>query len=422
MVNERRSFISVLGGVLGALSLSQLSITSEVLADSKKLDYGNSDFWEWVRRQYSVSPNIMNLNNGGVSPQPVFVQDALDKYTRLSNEAPSYYMWRILDEGRIALKNNLSILAGCSTDEIAINRNSTESLNTIIFGLDLKQGDEIIISKYAYPNMMNAWKQREKRDGVKLVWLDFKLPIEDDEEILDYYRKAITPKTRIVHITHIINWSGQVLPARKIADLAHSNGAEVIVDGAHSFAHLDYSIPDLDCDYYGTSLHKWLCAPFGTGMLYIKKEKIKNIWALLSAVDPDGEEIKKFESLGTRNFPAEMAIGYSLDFHNNIGSKRKADRLFHLKNYWAEQLLDNKKIKFHTSLKKQYSGAIANISIDGKTGSDIAIDLWAKYRIHVVAIKHEELDGIRITPNIYTNHRDLDKLVVALNEISISKT
>jgi len=233
------------------------------------------DFWYHIQQSFTVSPSLINLNNGGVSPAPKTVQDAMKRYYDYSNEAPSYYMWRILDQGREPLRNNLANIAGCSPEEIAINRNSSEGLETIIFGLQLKAGDEVVAALQDYPNMINAYKQREMRDGIKMKWISLELPSEDEDYLVRQYVSAFTPKTKVVHITHIINWNGQILPVKKIANEAHKRGIEVIVDGAHSFAHFNFKIPDLDCDYFAASLHKWLYAPIGTGVLYVKKEKIK---------------------------------------------------------------------------------------------------------------------------------------------------
>ena len=383
---------------------------------------GDEDFWALIREQYTTSANMINLNNGGVSPQPKPVQDAHIRYYQYCNEAPSYYMWRVLDHGREPLREKLANLAGCSAEEIALNRNTTEGLNTIIFGLNLKAGDEVVLSKYDYPNMMNAWKQREKRDGIKLNWVDFDLPEENEDVIVQKFAAAITPNTKIVHITHMLNWTGQILPARKIADVAHAKGCEVIVDGSHSFVHIDYKIPDLDCDYYATSLHKWLCAPFGTGMMYIKKGKVKNVWALLSAPIPDADNIGKFESIGTRSFAAEMAVGNAVDFQYLIGSKRKEERLRYLKNYWCSKALkDVPGFKLHTSLKDSFSCAIANFSIEGKKPEDIDTRLWDKWRIHTTTVNHEKIHGVRVTPHVYTSLYDLDRLVEALKQIATEK-
>jgi selenocysteine lyase/cysteine desulfurase len=378
----------------------------------------DEDFWNWIKESFTTSPNLINLNNGGVSPQPKVVQDAHIRYYQYCNEAPSYYMWRILDAGREALRSKLADLAGVSADEIAINRNSTEGLNTIIFGLNLKAGDEVVLSKFDYPNMVNAWKQREKRDGIKLNWIEIPQPAEDDNTIVDLYRKAITPKTKIVHITHLINWTGNIVPSKKIADMAHSKGCEVIVDAAHSFGHIDFKIEDTGADYLATSLHKWMCAPFGSGLMYIKKDKIKNIWALLSAVEPEGTDIRKFESLGTRSMASEMAIGAAVDFHLLIGAKRKEDRLRYLKNYWVEKTKDLPKLKTYTSLKPEYSCALHCVGFDGWKAQEIDTYLYEKHKVHVVSIVHEGVNGIRVTPSVYTSTKDLDVLVKGLTNFS----
>jgi selenocysteine lyase/cysteine desulfurase len=327
-------------------------------------------------------------------------------------------MWRILDAGREALRSKLADVAGVSPEEIAINRNSTEGLNNIIFGLNLKAGDEVVLSKYDYPNMTNAWKQREKREGIKLVWIDIPQPLDDDNAIVDLYKNATTSKTKIVHVTHVINWTGFIVPVRKIADMAHSKGCEVIVDAAHSFAHIDYKIEDTGADYLATSLHKWMTAPFGSGLMYIKKDKIKNIWALLSSSEPDGSDIRKFESIGTRSMASEMAIGAAADFHNLIGAKRKEDRLRYLKNYWVEKTKDLPGAKLYTSLKPQYSCALTNIGFEGWKANDIDTYLYDKHKVHVVSIVYEKVNGIRITPNVYTSTKDLDVLVKGLTAFS----
>ena len=428
METNRRSFMKKVGLTAGAFSLTSFinnSFGNELKEAFKRVESmapselaSDEDFWYWVQQSYTVSSSMINLNNGGVSPQPKVVQDAFVKYNELCNEAPSFYMWRILDKGREPLRNKLADLAGCSPEEIAINRNSTEALNSVIFGLDLKAGDEVVLTKYDYPNMINAWKQREKRDGIKLVWLDFKLPIEDEKSIVSQFENAFTDKTKVAHITHMINWTGQLLPVKAIAAAANKKGIEVIVDGAHTFAHIDYKISDLGCDYFGTSLHKWLCAPFGTGMLYIKKDKIKNVWPLLGSDNPQGEDIRKFETLGTRSFPTEQAIGNAINFHLAIGIKRKEARLRYLKNYWAEKAIKIPGVKLNTSLKPEFSCALANFSIEGMKPEDIDTQLYDKYRIHTVGINWENVHGVRVTPNVYTTIKDLDLLVKAITEIA----
>jgi selenocysteine lyase/cysteine desulfurase len=432
MAANRRTFVKQAGAFAGGLTLT--SFASPLFGEkmqAHKLLYKNleaellsgmtdDDFWNWIKESYSVTNSPINLNNGGVSPQPRVVQEMHEKYLSMCNEGPSYFMWQILDQGREPLRTKLAGLAGCSPDEIAINRNTTEALNTIIFGLNLKAGDEVVLTRQDYPNMINAWKQREKRDGIKLVWLNLELPSDDEEYLVNQFTSAFTSKTRLVHITHMINWNGQVLPVKAIAEKAHARDIEVLVDGAHTFAHLEYNIPDLDCDYFGTSLHKWLCAPFGTGMMYIKKDKIKNIWPLLSSGEPGSEDIRKFETLGTRSFPAEMSIGTALDFHYTIGSKRKEERLRFLKNYWAEKAVQIHGVKILTSLKPQFSGALGLFAIDGMTSGDISSALFTKYKIHTSPTNWENIHGVRVTPHVYTSTRELDLLVHAIEEIAHS--
>ncbi|GAB3795411.1 aminotransferase class V-fold PLP-dependent enzyme [Spirosoma humi] len=427
MPTSRRTFFRQSGAALtGALTLPSFLPdayarpfeTADRVLKSAAEWAQDEDFWAWVKSEYTVSPTLLNLNNGGVCPQPKVVQDAHIRFYQYANEAPSYYMWRILDQGRETLREKLADLAGCSAEEIAINRNATEGLNTVIFGLNMKAGDEVVLTRQDYPNMLNAWKQREKRDGVKLVYLNLDLPSENEDALVEQFVKAFTPRTKVVHITHVVNWVGQVLPVRKIADEAHKRGIEVIADGAHSFALFDFKIPDLGADYYATSLHKWLCAPFGSGMLYIRQNKIRNVWALLSNNEPDGTDIRKFESLGTRSFASEMAIGTAIDFHNGIGTARKFARAHYLKNYWMERVRELPGVKIHTSLKPEYAGAVALFSIDGMKSGEVESQLLGKYKIHTSPIDWENIHGVRVTPHVYHTPKDLDRLVTAITAIA----
>ena len=427
MTVDRRLFLKQLGAGLGALSLGATLFPDKVSgkgtslfdpADGPPEGASDEDFWAWVKESYTVSPNILNLNNGGVSPQPQVVQNLFEKYNRLCNEAPSYYMWQILDQGREALRADLANFAGCSPGEIAIDRNTTEALDTIIYGFPLQAGDEVVLTKQDYPNVINAFKLREKRDGIVLKWINLQLPTEDEDELAQAYISAFTDKTRLVNVTHIINWIGQIVPVKRIAAAAHARGIDVMVDGAHSFALLDYKIPDLDCDYFGTSLHKWMCAPFGSGLLYVKKDKISKIWALYPDDQPLSELIQKFERLGTRSFASEMAIGGALDFHLAIGTKRKEARLRYLKDYWANQVKDLPAIHFKTSLNPKFSCVIGLVSVDGMKPGEVNSFFFDKYKIHTTGIDWENISGVRVTPNVYTSTHDLDRLVSAIKELS----
>jgi len=429
-MTTRRSFFQKTISAAGALSLAPLAAkavaedVSDALFSLNKLSpaagLNDEELWSRIAQAYTVSPNILNLNNGGVSPQPKVVQDAVDRYYHLSNEGPTYYMWQILDKGREPLRRKLADLAGTSNETIAVNRNATEALATVTWGLTLNKGDEIIMTKQDYPNMIHAWKQKELRDGIKITWLNLVLPIENEEEIVNAFVKATTAKTKIWHITHMINWTGQIMPVKKLCDEARKRNIISIVDGAHTFAHMDFKVSDFNPDYFGTSLHKWLSAPFGTGMLYVKKENIAGLWPLFPNDKPQSADIRKFETLGTRSFAPEQAIGQAIDFHLAIGSKRKADRLHYLKNYWCEKVKTNPRVKLNISLKQEFSCALGNFSIDGMEPDVIANKLMGEFQIHTVAIKWENISGVRVTPHVYTSTKDLDRFVDAVLKLAAS--
>ena len=415
-------------GAFSATSLFNLSLAKGLSSANDAVEgysplevAGDEDYWTVIQQAYTVDRNIINLNNGGVSPSPRIVQEAVERYNKMANEGPSYFMWRILDQGREPLRQKLATLAGCSAEEISINRNATEALITVIYGLDLQPGDEVLGTKQDYPNMINAWKQKALRQGIKYTQISFNFPIENDEEIVAAYEKAITPKTKIIHVTHMVNWLGQIMPVQKIARMAHAKGIEVVCDGAHSFGLMDFKIPDLECDYFGTSLHKFLSAPIGSGMLYIKKEKISKIWPLVCNDTPRGTDIRKFETLGTRSFPIEQGIGEALNFHNAIGPKRKEERIRYLKNYWANKVKDIPGVSLSTSLKPEYSCAICGVSIQGMTPQELDKQLFDKYKVHVVGITWENISCVRVTPHVYTTLQDLDTFAGAIEEIAKSK-
>ncbi|MBS1503860.1 MAG: aminotransferase class V-fold PLP-dependent enzyme [Bacteroidetes bacterium] len=427
-MTNRRHFIkqaAMLTSAFSAASLFNRVHAEEWNNAAKKIQHLTSaeaaqdeDFWTVIQQAYTVNPDLINLNNGGVSPAPLVVQQAVARYNDLSNEGPSYYMWRILDQGREPLRQKLADLAGTLPDEIAVNRNSTEALNTMIYGLPLAAGDEVIGTKQDYPHMIQAYNKLAIRNGIVYKQLSFDFPIEDDAQIVKAYEDAITPKTRLIHVTHMINWVGQIMPVRKIADMAHARGIEVLVDGAHSFGLLDFKIPDLHCDYFGTSLHKFLSAPIGSGMLWIKKEKIEKVWPMVCGDKPHDPDIRKFEDLGTRSFPIEQGIGEAINFHEGIGSKRKEERIRYLKNYWASRVKDIPNVKLHTSLRPEFSCAICGVSIGGMTPAELDNTLLGDYRIHTVGIVWENISCVRVTPHVYTRTKDLDKLVTAIEEIA----
>ena len=425
-MNNRRSFMKKSAALsLGAFGINSLfnELHAADFQDAEKFwdpaSETNDDYWATIQEAYTASKSdVIILNNGGVSPSPLVVQEALEKYNRQAAQGPSYYMWRIMDKGREPLRQRLAAMGGCDPEEIAINRNATEALNTVIFGLPLQKGDEVIGMKYDYPNMMNAWRQRQLRDGIVYKQLSFDFPIENDAQIVKAYEDAITPQTKIIHVTHVVNWVGQIMPVKKISQMAHKKGIEVIVDGAHSFGLLDFKISDLECDYFGTSLHKFLSAPVGSGMMWVKKDKIAKIWPLVCNHEPTSGDIRKFETLGTRSFCIEQAIGEAINFQEGIGTKRKQERIHYLKKYWAEKAQQIPGVKIHTSLKPEYSCAIAGVSVDGLKPGELDSKFFNDFKIHTTPVSYEGVHCVRVTPHVYTKISDLDKLVGALEKIS----
>ncbi|MEN3041179.1 MAG: aminotransferase class V-fold PLP-dependent enzyme [Bacteroidia bacterium] len=406
---DRREFLK------GILVTNLLSAAPPSLTDVWLPDENEEDFWRSIRGEFMLHPSLINLNNGGVSPHPRSVVEALFRLELTANEAPAYVMWRIQDQ-KEPIRQRLAAIGGADPEEIAIVRNSTEALETVIFGLSLKPGDEVIAAESDYPSMIAAWKQREARDGIKVRWVRLPLPTEDENKLIAPYLEAITPRTRVIHLTHLINWTGQIVPVEKITVEAQKRGIFTIVDAAHSYAHLPLSFRAMGCDAAGVSLHKWLCAPFGTGLLYVKKDRIREIWPLFAApADRKSDDIRKFEHLGTRSIPTEQAIAAAIDFHERIGSMRKFERLKRLRQYWLSKALQIPKIKSLTP--DRLAGALATIQVEGWTPQKLADYLLEKHRILVASIDWAGLQGIRVTPHVYTTFEELDILVNALQSL-----
>lgn len=423
---SRRSFIqqfskaSLAGLALPYLDTHQLPA---IAAYKNRAGYTDEElvaderFWGRVQQAYTVSPNLINLNNGGVSPQVQTVQDAEDQLNRQANQGPAYYMWRIQDKQRINVKRSLARLGGCSPDEIALLRNATEALENLLFGFDLQPGDEVITTDQDYPSMLAALDQRQRRDGIVVKKIQVPVPLTDPQVLIDRYAAAITPKTKLLLVCHMINLTGQILPVKAITDLGRSKGIPVIVDGAHTFGQIPFTMDEIGADYFGTSLHKWLCAPFGTGMLYVRKEKIASVWPLMGSVEEEWDSITKFEHIGTRSLPAELAIGEAIAFHEILGTALKARRLRYLTDYWVSKVNELPGVRFNTAFTREQYGAIANIRIEGLTPQELQRALFRDYRLFTVAIDHPDVQGVRVSPNIYTRLSDLDLLVEAIHRL-----
>src|SRR5213594_116680 len=377
----------------------------------------DEDFWLDVQQAFTLDRTIINLNNGGVSPSPRVVQEAMRRYLENSNTAPVYTMRQVLEPEIEAVRRRLAASFGCDPEEMAITRNASEALEIVQLGIPLERGDEVLTTNQDYPRMLTTWHQRERRQGIVLKEIGFPVPPPSQDDLADRIERAITPRTKVIHVCHITNLTGQIFPIRKIVRLARDRGIEVIVDGAHAYAHFPFTRDELECDYYGTSLHKWLLAPHGTGFLYVRKSKIAGLWPLMAAPDSMQTDIRKFEEIGTHPAANHNAIAEALAFHEGIGVERKAARLRYLKDRWARRLEGQKGVRIHTSLKPAMSCGIGNVGIERVDTAKLADYLWDKYRIIVVAIVHEQFQGIRVTPNVFTTLEEIDTFCEAMEKV-----
>ena len=414
-MQSRRSFLgSLAASSVAAASLSEggldriLAATRTMNSTAPEMLASDEDFWREIQSSFTVDRSLINLNNGGVSPSPRVVQDAMRRYLEFSNQAPTITMWQVLEPEVEGVRRRLAASFGCDAEEIAITRNASESLEICIFGLDLKPGDEVLTTNQDYPRMLTSWRQRERRDGIKLNTISFPAPPTSMDDLYRRFEQAITPRTKVILVCHITNLTGQIFPIKRICQLGRERGIEVIVDGAHAFAHFPFKHADLDCDYYGTSLHKWLLAPHGTGFLYVRKSKIAKLWPLMAADRKQDNDIRKFEEIGTHPAANHNAISEALTFHEGIGAERKAARLRFLKDRWARRLEGQRGVKILTPFDPEQSCGLANLSIEGMNPARVAAHLWERYRMIVTPIVHAEFQGLRITPNVYTTLAEID--------------
>ena len=365
-------------------------------------------WWREIQQAFTVNRSYVNLNNGGVCPSPRVVQEAMKRALDLSNEAPVHTMWNFLEPQVESVRRGLAAEFGCDPEEIAITRNASEGLETVQLGLELKPGDEVLTTTHDYPRMLTAFRQRERRDGVVLRTISFPFPPKSLDELAQRFEEAVTPRTRVILVCHMTNLTGQVFPVKRICRMARERGIEAIVDGAHAFAHFPFRHEDLDCDYYATSLHKWLFAPHGTGMLYVRRSKIAKLWPLMAADVKQDADIRKFEEIGTHPAANHNAIAEALVFHRGIGIERKAARLRYLRDRWMKRLAARPRVRIHTSFDPAMSGAIGNVQIEGVDSLKLAKHLFDTRRIIVVPIKHAEFEGLRVTPCVYTTLDEVD--------------
>ncbi|MEE8490217.1 MAG: aminotransferase class V-fold PLP-dependent enzyme [Acidimicrobiia bacterium] len=419
---NRRSFVTSVAGATLALPPFRSDAIRRVLRATEQAGRrtagdvaDDEEYWSHIQRAFDTDRTLINLNNGGVCPTPTHVLEAMIRDLEFTNELPVEHMWRVLEPRVEFVRRELAEEFGCDPEEMAITRNASEAMEIMIFGLDLEPGDEVLVTTQNYPRMITGWRQRARRDGIVVKEISFTVPPPSQEHIVQRYAEAITPRTKVIEVTHITNLSGQILPVREIVELARPRGIEVFVDGAHAFAHFPFTRDELGCDYYGTSLHKWLLAPIGTGFLYVRKDKQRGLWPLMAAPESMDDNIRKYEEIGTHPAANHNAISAALAFHQGIGAERKIARLRYLRDRWAKRLLtESDRVTVLTPLDSDYGGAIGLVSVDG---IDIkALPGWLRrhYGIVTVPILHPEFEGLRVTPNVYTTVDEVDQFAEAM--------
>jgi selenocysteine lyase/cysteine desulfurase len=418
---DKRTFLKsmTLAGIGGLSSLDALAKlvddNSHRLPDELAKD---EDFWAGVRKGYRLKPDYINLENGYYCFLPQETLENFINHIREVNYQGSYYMRTVQWDNKKKVAARLAQVAGCSDEELIITRNTTESLDMIIGGMDWKAGDEAVMAEQDYGAMLDMFKLVAKRYGVVNKLVSVPNHPASDEEIVKVYESAITPKTRLMMIGHMINITGHILPVRKICDMAHSKGVQVMVDGAHAFAHIKFNMHDLGCDYYGTSLHKWLSVPLGAGFLYVRKDNIKKVWPLIADGERKEDDILRLNHIGTHPVHTDLAINNAIDFYLTLGVERKEARLRYLQNYWSSKVRNVPKVVLNTPADAARSCGIANVGIATMKPGDLAETLLKKYKIYTVAIDGANVHGCRITPNVYTTTEELDTFVKAILELA----
>ena len=418
---DKRSFIKNLGVMSAAMTVS-FSRLQEAVAAVENVPLsalaGDEDFWIKVRSDYNIKSDYINLENGYYCFLPQQTLEHQIEHMRAVNREGSYYMRTVQYENKERVANAVAEIVGCNAEEVAITRNTTESLDLIISGIDWQAGDEAVMAEQDYGAMLNQFKLVERRYGTVNRLVSVPNHPSSDEELVELYASAITDRTRLLMLSHMINITGQILPVRKIVDMAHARGVEVMVDGAHAYSHVPFQMTDLDCDYYGTSLHKWLSAPLGAGMLYVKKEKIDKIWPLFAERDLGPNDMRRLNHIGTHPVHTDLAILNAIEYQNTLGLERKAARLQYLQHYWTSQLRDLPSVHVNTPEELHRHGGIGNVGVDELEPSELADKLMNEHRIYTAAIDRPGVRGVRVTPNVYTSTAELDSFVNAVKALS----
>jgi selenocysteine lyase/cysteine desulfurase len=426
---SRRAFLRI-SGILGSSALAvkandleAVYAATAAVADRPADEVAQDEsYWREIQLAFTLDRTLINLNNGNSCPSPRVVHEAYKRYLDTSNQAPVYHRG-LLEQNIETARRRLAVEFGADPEEIAITRNASESLQIAQEGLDLQAGDEVITTDQDYPRMLTTWDQRMRREKIKVTRLQYDAPATQDD-LYGKFERAITPRTKVLHFCHITNLTGQLFPVQRLSRLARQRGITTIVDGAHALAHFPFKLSELECDYYGTSLHKWLLAPTGTGLLYVRRENIAKAWPLQAANERMSSDIRKFEAIGTSPAATKAAINEAIAFHQAIGAERKAARLRYLTLRWANRLKQNPRVKLYSSLEPGQTWGLAYMGIEGIEARPLSAFLWDKYRIIANAMvqglypgQQFPYQGIRITPNVYTTLEEIDTFASAIEQV-----
>ncbi|MBS0664309.1 MAG: aminotransferase class V-fold PLP-dependent enzyme [Verrucomicrobia bacterium] len=417
---NKREFIRTMAVTGLAATAAGRHLTAHATEPAVSAPRGPTDFWDGIRAQYRLDPARVNFENGYYCIMPEPVLEATLARMRDQNLSGSYYLRTRMEDDRLAVRRRLAEFAGCAAEELIVTRNTTESLDTVIAGFDWRAGDEAVMAVQDYGSMLDMFRVQARRHGIVNRMVSLPRHPASDDEIVQLYERALGPRTRLLMVSHLVNITGQILPVRKLCAMAHAHGVPVMVDGAHTFAHLDFQIPDLGCDFYGASLHKWLGAPLGHGLLYVRRDRIADLWPLFGETNFADDDIRKLNHLGTHPVPTELAILDALDFHQRIGSARKEARLRQLQERWTSQVRGVAGLTVNTPADPARACAIANVRVDRLSPAALAQALLEQHRIWTVAIDSDAADvhGVRVTPNLFSTLDEVDRLAAALRALA----
>jgi selenocysteine lyase/cysteine desulfurase len=416
---DKRAFLR--GTAAAALGLVGASEAWAPPATATTIDVApvtGADDWARIRTDFRLDPAFVNLENGYYCFQPEPVLAAFESNVRRVNFEASRYMRTHREDDRVVVRGRLAALAGCAAEEVVVTRNTTEALDTVINGFDWRPGDEAVMANQDYGAMLDMFRLQARRHGMVNRLIDIPQDPASDHEVVETYAAAISPRTRLLIVPHMVNITGHVLPVRAICDMAHARGVQVMVDGAHTFAHLDFRVPELGCDYYGASLHKWLSCPLGAGLLYVRRDRIAGLWPIFGDDTYPREDIRRLNHVGTHPAHTDLTIGAAIDYHARIGGAAKEARLRALQRHWTSRVRDLPRVRVQTPRDPARSCAIANVGIDGIAPPDLARRLFEEFRIFTVAIDGAGVRGVRVTPQVYTSFDELDQFVAALKVLA----